>query len=112
MKVPVSPTKYTEEEIAESFEQAMKDGTVTDILGNPVTEFDSFAVDEDPQLVPFSIVANCIRVLQGKVLTIIDASFTDEQRIKYVKDLVKDAFCQQTERIFDLTDALEKVESK
>lgn len=41
--------------------------------------------------------------LQGKILTIIDASFEDKERAKYVKDLVKDSFSSLSNQLYEAT---------
>ena len=109
----------SEELIAQDFEEAVRNREVTDVLGNPMQEEimdelhnDVFHPEEwiknsdgsVPELnkLDFKQVRLVMRGTQGKVLTILDATFTDEKRIKYVKDLIKQAFSQQTDWLFEL----------
>jgi len=99
----------TSDEITESFEAALEEGTVTDILGNPMGKDDFVEVDPSWGLSEFIIgtVLPQIKHLQGRVLTIIDASFVsldeaEAERKKYVKDLVKDVFNSQADNIFQV----------
>jgi predicted kinase len=46
-------------------------------------------------LLPYEIIETQLSFLKGKVLTVIDASLTDERQVKAVKDLVKNAFNEQ-----------------
>lgn len=43
----------------------------------------------------FDVIQTQLSFLKGKVLTVIDASLTDERQVKAVKDLVKNAFSEQ-----------------
>jgi len=95
-------------------ETPIKVNSITDIMGNPIKEFhelpdteEFFESEQDaPNIIPnkltFEQARNVLSGAQGKVLTIIDATFTDENRIKYVKDLVRNAFSQQGDWLFEL----------
>jgi len=48
------------------------------------------------------ILQGQIKYLQGKILTIIDASYTDSRQLKAVKDLVNDSFGTQLDWILQL----------
>ena len=43
----------------------------------------------------YSAIESQLQFLKGKVLTVVDASFSDERQVKAVKDLVKNAFSEQ-----------------
>lgn len=97
---------YDQDQINDAFDKAVKEGTLTDVLGNPITEleeivYEDFASPGRP--LEINKVLPVVQHLQGMVLTIIDATFTDEKRIKYVKDLIKDAFSKQGNWLFDLS---------
>jgi hypothetical protein len=106
------------EEETRAFEEAIQKKELVDVLGNPLQEemMDQIHKDfnrsewvetsdgSEPEFndLKFEQVRNILRSTQGKVLTIIDATFTDEKRLKYVKDLVKDAFSSQANWLFEL----------
>ena len=50
----------------------------------------------------YGAIGSQMSFLQGKILTIIDASFTDERQLKAVKDLVKAQFSEQLSWIGDI----------
>lgn len=91
--------------IADSFEKAMEKGEVTDILGNPLEVEELSGIDESlsREQNEAKWIIDCLKLLQGKVLTVIDASFDDERRAKYVKDLVREAFSTQGNWMFEAT---------
>ena len=104
------PEGYTEEEINESAIEAWENGTMTavDILGNkePFSAkedivYEMFKGDEKP--VEIQRVLSVVKHLQGKILTVLDATFIDEKRIKYVKDLVKEAFSSSSNWLYELS---------
>lgn len=104
------PEGYTEEEINESANEAYENGTMTavDILGNeePMSRkediiYEMLTGNEKP--VEIQRVLSVVKHLQGKVLTVLDATFTDEKRIKYVKDLVKEAFSSSSNWLYELS---------
>lgn len=88
-------------------EEAYKKGELemVDILGNsetfPNIINEMLTGEEKP--IEVARVMEVIKHLQGKVLTVLDASFTDEKRIKFVKDLVKDAFSQSSNWIYEMS---------
>lgn len=92
----------------------------TDLMGNTIEKLvdsieelpdindfiggDEEVVDEDKlNRLEFEQVRHVLMGAQGKVLTIIDAVFTDEKRLKYVKDLVREAFSNQCDWAFELS---------
>lgn len=90
----MSKKKLKEEEfIAESFERAMEEGAVTDILGNKMTEEDFVSVNlKEPKTIRLTEVLHAIKALQGVILTIVDASYIGDPRSKYMKDLMRKEF--------------------
>ena len=58
-------------------------------------------LEENP-LYTYGTVETQVKFLQGKVLTVIDASFSDERQLKAVKDLVNQVFSQQLDWIYEL----------
>lgn len=94
----------TEEQINESFEEALEKGEVTDVLGNPI---DLEAIDINSEYnheekdLNLNLVLNNLKVLQGKVLTVIDAT-ADKEKCKFVKDIIRDAFVQTGELFVDV----------
>ena len=104
------PKGYTEKSINEASDEAYRKGVmeVVDVIGNttPFTEkedilYEMFTGEEKPLAV--KRVLGVIKHLQGKVLTVIDATFLDEARAKFVKDLVKDQFSQSSNWIFEMS---------
>jgi len=104
------PEGWTEEEIDELANEAYENGTMTavDILGNE----EPFSKNEDiihgmftgkEKPVEINRILSVIKHLQGKVLTVIDATFIDEKRSKYVKDLIKDAFSNSSNWLYELS---------
>ena len=56
-----------------------------------------------PNNITFEQARGILSATQGKILTIIDATHADhDSRTKYIKDLVRDAFSQQGNWLFDL----------
>ena len=74
--------------------KAMEDGECTDLMGNPMGEDELVAIPTEKEGFKFftDVVLPMMKTLEGKILTITDASFEDKQRVKFVKDLMKDAF--------------------
>lgn len=94
-------------------EVGIKLNTATDVLGNPIPEFaelpdtEEFLISEQEVGEPlndltFEQARQVLSGAQGKVLTIIDATFIDGTRLKYVKDLIRDAFSAQANWLFEL----------
>lgn len=50
----------------------------------------------------YSGIATQVSFLQGKVLTVIDAAIADHQQNKAIKDLIKTAFGEQLDWMFEL----------
>lgn len=48
-------------------------------------------------------VLSVVKHLQGRVLTVVDATFTDEKRLKYVKDLVKECFSASSNWLYEMS---------
>jgi len=101
------PEGWTEEEINASMQEAYESGELqaVDVLGNsevvePILD-ELFTGDEKP--LDAHRVLSVVRHLQGKVLTVVDATFTDEKRIKFVKDLVKDCFSQSSNWLYEMS---------
>ena len=97
------------DELDRAGEEAYENGTLTaiDILGNeePMSKKDDIIIEMlTGEEKPLSVdrVLSVVKYLQGKILTIIDATFTDEQRIKYVKDIIKDAFSSSSQWILEM----------
>jgi len=97
----------SEEEINASAEEAIKNGTMemVDVLGNtePYVSIINEILTGEEKPVDIQLVLNIVKHLQGKVLTVVDATFTDEKRLKYVKDLVKDAFSSSSNWMYELS---------
>lgn len=101
----MSRSKYSEEEIAESFEKALEEGTLQDVMGNTITSNDLIEVDMETSTeaeVRTKRVIEGLKHLQGKVLTVVDATYQDKEQAKYVKDIIKDAFATQGNWFFEL----------
>lgn len=83
-------------------------------MGNPIDGISDlpdteefFESDQDaPSIIPHKITFDQARHVlsgaQGKVLTIIDATYTDTPRLKFVKDLIRNAFSEQGNWLFEL----------
>lgn len=93
-----------EELIEESFNEAVRNGTLTDILGNPVDPKEMQVVDPEWGKADFvtGTVFPQMKYLQGRVLTIVDATYEDKERAKYIKDIIKDAFVSQADSIMQM----------
>lgn len=108
----LEPVRYTAEEwkekqindeLASKYEEGELKGV--DILLNegpmsPILE-EMFTGDENPLEV--RRVIGMVKHLQGKVLTVLDATFTDEKRIKYVKDLIKECFSSSSNWLYEMS---------
>lgn len=105
----MSEEKFTQDEIAESFDEAIDKGEVTDLMGNKLIEADlqNWETTENGQ-VDFEQALEILKGAQGKVLTIIDATIDDDRKRKYVKDLIKEAFNSQADWLFELTHVVTK----
>lgn len=95
------------DEIDRMAEEAYQKGELQgmDILGNtetiePIVD-EMFTGNEKP-LNAYRVLS-IIKHLQGKVLTVVDATFSDEKRIKYVKDLIKDCFSQSSNWLYEMS---------
>lgn len=103
-KKPSSAVRgMSESKISEAFEIARAKGQVTDVLGNPQEDFTEINPKWGTQDFVMGTVIPQIKFLQGRILTIIDATCEDKERAKYVKDLVKDAFVSQADNIVQVT---------
>lgn len=114
-RAPFPSEELSAEEVAESYEYAAKNGLVTDTMGNKIdTENDMVEYDTtEPKVFSFNDVLPSFQYLQGRVLTIIDASIPDaDSRNKFIKDLVKDAFVQHADKILTLSVAFLKASKK
>lgn len=60
----------------------------------------------------FSSIVAQLGFLEGKVLTIIDASYTNERQLKAVKDLVKKMFSEQRNWIGQLCYPTENIQAR
>lgn len=94
-------------EIDRMAEEAYENGELeaVDILGNtgiiePI--MDEMFTGEEKPLNAYRVLS-ILKHLQGKVLTVVDATFNDEKRIKYVKDLVKDCFSQSSNWLYEMS---------
>ena len=107
-KLPVDENGQTE--IDRSAEEAFENGTLeaVDILGNKEVVskendilYEMFTGTEKD--LPPERVLSIVKHLQGKILTIVDASYDDKERAKFVKDLVKDAFSSSSNWIYEMS---------
>ena len=71
-----------------------------DVSKDEVVEFEVPNVKE--QKLSYKEITSQISFLEGKVLTIIDASYTDLVQRKAVKDLIRDKFSGQMNWIYEL----------
>jgi len=103
----MSEVKLTEDEINEAAEEAYQNNELEDMMGNHIESSELVEQDvNEEKALTFNMALNVMKGTQGKVLTIIDATFTDKDRLKYVKDLIKDAFGTQANWLFELTHEL------
>lgn len=100
-------TKEELEEIDRVAAEAYENGELqaSDVLGNteviqPILD-ELFTGDEKP--LDAYRVLGVVKHLQGRVLTVVDATFTDEKRIKYVKDLVKECFSASSNWLYEMS---------
>lgn len=100
-------TKEEMEEANELAEIAYKKGELQeiDMLGNTETVepiMDELFTGEEKPLDAYRVLS-VVKHLQGRVLTVVDATFTDEKRIKYVKDLVKECFSASSNWLYEMS---------
>lgn len=104
-KLPKDENGMTE--IDRSAEEAYKKGELqaVDVLGNSETIeplVDEMFTGHEMPLEAYRVLS-VVKHLQGKVLTVLDATFTDEKRIKYVKDLVKECFSSSSNWLYEMS---------
>ena len=105
------PSGWTEDKVKESFEEAYDNDELTmiDMLGNEIP-FDSksdrtikeMCTGEERDL-PVDRILPVVKHLQGRILTIVDATYDDKERAKFVKDLVKEAFFSSSNWIYEMS---------
>jgi len=104
-KLPVDENGQTE--IDRAAEEAYQNGTLkaVDILGNEETIEPIMDMMFTGKEYPVSIynIMSIIKHFQGEILTIVDATFVDERRLKYVKDIVKRSFTDLSGRLYTLS---------
>jgi len=95
--------KFTSKEINDMANEAMENGECTDLMGNPMGEDELVAIPTEKEGFKFftDVVLPMVKTLEGKILTITDASFEDKHRVKFVKDLMKDAFSLSASNMMD-----------
>ena len=107
-------------------EKPHKLNEIRDLMGNPIEGISDlpdteefFESEQDAadlittKNLTFEQARHVLAGAQGKVLTIIDATYTDDKRLKYVKDLVREAFSSQGNWLFELaTGEFEPVSKK
>ncbi len=104
-KMPKDESDMTE--IDRMADEAYEKGELeaVDVLGNTGTIepiMDEMFTGEEKPLDAYRVLS-ILKHLQGKVLTVVDATFNDEKRIKYVKDLVKDCFSQSSNWLYEMS---------
>ena len=61
--------------------------------------------DETQFLADYNFVFQQVKNLLGKVLTVVDATYTDKEQRKAIKDIIKghwsDAYCQISDMMYD-----------
>jgi hypothetical protein len=95
------------DEIDRLAEEAYQNGELkgVDMLGNEeVVEpiMDELFTGHEKPLEAYNVLS-VVKHLQGRVLTVLDATFTDEKRIKYVKDLVKECFSASSNWLYEMS---------
>lgn len=103
----ILPEGWTEEEVSASMQEAYEKGELkeVDMLGNEeVVEplCDEMFTGHEKPLDAYDVIG-VVKHLQGKVLTVVDATFTDEKRIKFVKDLVKECFSASSNWLYEMS---------
>jgi len=92
-----------------SVNKAIEDGTMVgvDLLGNETPYVHNHVLDEiidgKEKDLPVHRVLECVRDLQGKILTVIDATMVDKDRAKYVKDIIREAFSTKANWIYEMS---------
>ena len=80
----------------------MKNGT------SPIAKYDGSQkvvmqeVKSKSRELPYNAIQSQVRFLQGKVLTVIDAISAEREQKKAIKDLIKNAFSQQLNWLYEL----------
>lgn len=57
------------------------------------------AIDKDSRIMNYYYLEDKLKVLSGKILTIVDASISDKQQNKCVKDLMKTEFYRRIDEL-------------
>lgn len=104
-KMPKDENGMTE--IDRLAEEAYRKGELQgiDVLGNSeVVEplIDEMFTGHEKPLDAYNVLS-VVKHLQGRVLTVVDATFTDEKRLKYVKDLVKECFSASSNWLYEMS---------
>lgn len=56
----------------------------------------------EPAVMDFSLVSQQIKWLMGEVLTVVEATMTNDRQLKATKDIIKDKFSAKLNWIFEL----------
>lgn len=76
-----------------------------DFIAYPLVDVEQFEAHPAENLLDFAFCKDMLRILMGQTLTIIDASFSDKEQRKAVKDLVRqtynDRLCFLSDMAFD-----------
>lgn len=88
-------------------EEAYQNGELqaVDMLGNTETIeplMDEMFTGHEKPLAAYDVLG-VVKHLQGRVLTVVDATFTDEKRLKFVKDLVKECFSASSNWLYEMS---------
>ena len=60
-------------------------------------------IEKENDLMNYSMFESRVKFLQGKVLTIVDASYQEKEQRDAVKSLVNNVFSQQLTEVYDWT---------
>lgn len=75
---------------------------------SPISKYDGSQktvtqeVKSEPKELSYNAILSQVKFLQGKVLTVIDAVSAEKEQKKAIKDLIKNAFSQQLNWIYEL----------
>lgn len=72
----------------------------TDLTGKEIKKWE----DKGSSAFDYSVVCNQIKRLLGQVLTVIDASYTNERQLKAIKDIVRNHFSNELSYLWKVSE--------
>lgn len=86
--------------------------TLNEDTGAITSTFEEPLERGEEKAIRFSLASRHLRWLQGEILTIIDATLSDERKLRAVKDLVRDKFAAKISWLYEQCGAPESEQSE